>query len=131
MAQGRRDYTGGYLIETSVDGRFIDSFIKVFSEAIAGDSDDRIYSYTIPEGYRLGLNSICISTNSGGKNYFTIEAGGNIIASLWFSDTIQIVFSDRNTLYLYAGDHIYIQAYNLDEIEYTFRGVLIATLESL
>jgi len=131
MSTGRRDYTGGYLIETSADGRFNESFIKVFDKAIAGESNNRIYSYTVPAGYRLGLNSICLSTNSGGKNYFTVEAGGNVIASLWFNDTIQISFSDRNTLYLYEDDTLYIDVNNLDEITYTFRGVLIATLETL
>jgi len=131
MAQGRRDYTGGYLIETSSDGRYAESFIKLFAETVVSEGTGRLYTYVIPEGYRLGLNSICLTTDSGGKNYFTVETADNVIISLWFSDTIQINFSDRNTLYLYEGDHIAIDALNLDEKSYIFRGVLIATLESL
>jgi len=131
MASGRRDYTLGYLNETATGARKTTSFSYNSGGTCLVGNVKTILSYKVPKGYRLGINRIHVSTSSQSDNYFYVIAGPSTIANQYFSQNIELTYSDQNPYYLSAGYYVEVVVYNTDDIDAPFVSTLIGVLENI
>lgn len=131
MAVGRRDYTWGFLNEAATEGRYTESFFKNNTVYIASSSVGTVYDYTVPVGYKLGINQIHFSTDSRCVNMICLYVKNTLSGYIHFSDNYVFSFSDQNPLYLFAGERFFITCYNYDEVTANFRVIVIGVLASL
>ena len=131
MASGRRDYTWGFLNEATPEGRYTESFVHSFGGPIIAGGEDSLYSYTVPEGYRLAVNRIDISSTSRAVNLLVIGVDPVYVTSIWFSDNYSLIFSDQNPFYIEAGKTITVDLTNFDEVTGVFSGDIIGSLEQI
>ena len=131
MASGRRDYTLGYLNETATGARKTTSFSYNSGDTCPAGNVKTILSYKVPTGYRLGINRIHVSTSSQSDNYFYVTVGPSTIASQYFSQNIELTYSDQNPYYVSAGWYVQVVVYNSDDIDASFVSTLIGVLENI
>jgi len=131
MAKGRRDYTWGFQDETAAGGRYPESFVHSFILAIAAGGGDFIYSYVVPEGYRLAVNLVDLSSTSGVDCIAYVEKNLVSQISALLNGHYCFKFSDQNPLYYSAGETLRIEITNLEEYEAVFYGYIVGALERL
>ena len=131
MGIGRRDYTWGFLNEAAGEGRYRESFMGFFSEAIDPWAESVIYTYTVATGYRLGINRIYVSSDFGSYNLITLGKNGVMVMQGYFTDAHIFDISDVNPLYFEAGDVLDITIQNRDDIIASFLGGVYGIKEYL
>ncbi len=131
MATGRRDYTSGFLIETYTGGRYISSFNINEGSTIDYGTSILLYQYTVPVNYRLALNRIIISTDSGHRSRISFYDDSVLIFGLYFGINFIYDISDRNPYYIQQNKTLKIYIYNNDDVSNTYILSLIGSLEQL
>jgi hypothetical protein len=131
MAAGRRDYTWGFLNESAVEGRYSEIFSASFDEVIPAFDWAIVYTYTVPEGYRVGITKILVSSNSGIYNNFWMLKNGVEIFIHLFTGLQIFDFSEHSTIYFNAGEVFAIAIDNTDEITIGFFGSIFGVKESV
>jgi len=53
------------------------------------------------------------------------------IFKIFFDNTYSFIVSDKNPLYVNAGEIIYIDCFNADDIAYAFHGFITGVLEQV
>ena len=131
MASGRRDYTWGFLHEAASEGRYSEPYWELLYKTIEAGIGETIYTYTIPSGYRLGVTSVEMCSTSRLKNWIAMYINGVNIFKIFFDNTYSFIVSDKNPLYVNAGEIIYIDCFNADDIAYAFHGFITGVLEQV
>lgn len=131
MATGRRDYTWGFQNESVSEGRNCISIAETGGAVCLAGSVKLLLTYTVPIGYRLGINRITINTPSQATNYMYVVAGTTSIGTLYFSVAGEVTYSDQNPYYLAAGNLCKVNVYNDDDIDQSFSCCVIGVLEKI
>ena len=131
MAKGRRDYTWGFQSEVSTEGRYCESFIPSYTTNIGPQLNIQIYSYTVPVGKKLTINTVAITSSAREVIRFEFYVRGSFVLYINFSDYFTFNFSDQNPIVLAAGDIMCVRIYN--PLDYTVQvwGSIICNLETI
>ena len=131
MATGRRDYTWGFLNEAAAGSRSVESFCKTVHQIYQAGQYKEIYSYTVPEGKRLLLNNIILSTEGGLTAYAYVYIDSDAISSIRFSESVILPFPDNSPVYVHAGQKLKVMMGNPDSVSVGMMCNVIAALETL
>jgi len=131
MATGRRDYTGGYLIETAAGSRYTTSICEYSEESLAAGETVFMVTYTIPAGYRFALNRIDICTFGNVRSWLFVSTPAKEYFRILFDCNYSLVISEQNPLYIPGGTVFRISCRNNDEIAQAFYCTYIGVLEQL
>jgi len=131
MASGRRDYTWGFLNESATEGRYTESFSKYFYIGIPALDNVLAYTYTVPAGYKLGVNRIILTSTSGVPNLVYIKKAATVLIGGFLNGNMTFDFSDSNPMYFSAGEVLNIQIYSNEYYTCGIYGYVIGALEQL
>ena len=131
MASGRRDYTWGFLNEAASEGRYVEFFGRFFATGITGKHTVLACTYTVPAGYRLGINRVGVASGIVPDNQVYINKNDDNIFIVFFSADYYHEFSDHNTLYFEEGETMNLYIWNNDTVTTTFNGCVSGTLEQV
>jgi len=131
MASGRRDYTWGFLSETAAEGRYCESVNVYSSKSVISGCSEKMYQYEVPEGYRLLVNKVVISTESRDVNIFWVRHGLSVILYSYFSDFHIVDFTDRNPFVFEHGYDLIVYITNKDVSAKWFYVCIVGVLEQL
>ena len=131
MSHGRRDYTWGFLDEAASEGRYNETY-SYFNDIIVDPvSTANIWDYTVPVGCLLALTRISICSESKIMNGFGVYINGAIVFAMLFDSGYSFIVSDKNSLYVKAGEHVYVSVENNDEIAQGFFVNVTGVLEQI
>jgi len=131
MATGRRDYTGGYLLETGSSGRYIQNILDYSTDSIGAYGTKEIYSYPVLDGYRFALQRVIVSTKSNVRCILHITTDIKILLRISFDCNYDFMVSDQSPYYIEGGHLLSISFVNYDEIEQSFYSTVIGVLEQI
>ena len=131
MATGRRDYTWGFVSESSAGSRCVESFCKTVHLIYQSGEYKEIYSYTVPKGKRLLLNNIILSTEGGITTYAYVYIDSDAISSIRFSENVIIPYPDASPVYVHAEQKLKVMMGNPDSVSVGMMCNVIAALETL
>ena len=131
MANGRRDYTWGFLNETATEGRYCECSSASFTNTVSAGETKQMYFYEVPSGKRLTISSVWVSCVLREVNVFRVYLKGESVLIVYFSDHFCFNFSDRNPMVLSKGDTVSLACTNLVDSNNYFSGGIICNLETL
>jgi len=131
MGVGRRDYTWGFLNEAAVEGRYCENYLEYVGVNVDPGSYKVAYSYTVPVGYRISINKVIVTTTSRYIASLSVYTATRQYVLVYFSDNFVCDFSDKNPIYVNAGETIYIKCGNWDEIVAVMSCSIIGVKESI
>ena len=131
MATGRRDYTSGVLNESSIRSRYSEPYLDWISMNIIPSESKLFYTYTVPIGWKLGINRVGVWKGTGRGNHLRIYKG--IIYKLFyvFDDECVVNLSGYNIIYFNAGETLNVYISNYDNVNTMFYGMIGGILESV
>jgi len=131
MAQGRRDYTMGFLSETGTGARYTLPYLAWYPTVINPVTTVTIYQYTIPAGKRLAVNRLMVSSDSPVINYFQFLVDGVAKMGGHFTNFIDYPISDQNPYYINAGELFKFNVRNNHKDACTFYITMVGCIETL
>jgi len=131
MATGRRDYTWGFAIETSITQRNFEGFFEHDNENIEGSDSAVMINYEVPVGYNVLLTHFYITSASPQLNHFTLYKNGAGIIYEYFTQAFHIDFDARGGLKLEPGDELTAEVDNIDDVAAVFCVTVIGLKEPI
>jgi len=129
MATGRRDYTYGFYQET-VTIRRSGTLFKSDTVYPVGPGDmAEIYSYTVPEGYRLVLNGLHVTLPMAGLCWVRLLKNGGRMLYNWFTYSYFFNPGTYGGLLYDEGDKLTVEFMNGDEVEAPIYVLVLGVLE--
>lgn len=131
MAKGRRDYTWGVLQDSILPGRYSANFFQAATKAIFALTADDVFTYTVPEGYRLFLTGVCVSVSNPPINGIYIIKDSTILITLYFALNYIYDFGSFGSITFEEGEILKVRGINYDDIIANFTVVAFGVLEQL
>ena len=131
MAKGRRDYTWGVLQDSILPGKYSVNFAGYSNLDLAAYQLMVVYTYTVPDGYRLFLTGLCVSSKSPGAHTLQLWRDSDVLLTLFFSLTHAQDFGSFGSLSFEGGEVLNINCSNAESISAYFWVEVFGVLEQL
>jgi len=131
MSSGRRDYTWGFLHESSPEGRFVNRWGGIISQEVLAGATTEVYSYELTAGYKRTINYFSIAGGQGVGNSLQVRINGQYAFFHVFGSNDTIILPDHNIISWVKGETLQIKIYNADTVDVMFYGYVMGITETL
>jgi len=131
MAKGRRDYTWGVLQDSILPGKYSVNFADYDFVLLTAYQNKVVYTYTVPDGYRLYLTGLCVSSVSPGPHTLQLWRNSDVLLTLFFSLTHAQDFGSFGSLSFEGGEVLNVNCENYESISAYFWVEVFGVLEQL
>jgi len=131
MAKGRRDYTWGVLQDSIQPGLYSVDFIKVDQVYLGSIETGSALSYTVPEGYKLFLLGVYVTTGSFAVNHCRVKRNDAYLSFLEFEVNHELNFGTYGSVSYEPGKILTVEVTNKDDRSFWFYCTVLGVLEEL